>query len=822
MEASIASAASDGEWLDLSVNPLRRELGEMAYDGSKTILFGGCCIDARTPLPDTWAWRNGGWSKLHPAHTPPGRSYPLMALDETRDEVVLFGGLGRSAGDILGDTWTWDGNDWTHEPTAISPPPRYSASMAFDPVSGQIVLFGGCDAGGCDLADTWTWTGDGWIELTPAHSPTGRSSAAMVSDRSHDQILLFGGFSGGRGLADTWLWKDGDWVEAAVQPSPPARLLAGVAYDESSESVVLYGGFSSGPEFAMRSDTWTWNGASWSQAAPATSPGARMPMMTHDGASGDVVLFGGLNAGGWWDTDTWTWDGVDWTRLAIVDPSERMDAAAAYDSERRELVMFSGFCSPNNSNTSPQVANQSPRCGSATFGDTWTWDGARWTQEETTIAPLNRQHAVMEFHEGSGLVVLVGGSCGSIGCNDAWTWDGAGWSPMIAPPQVTGRSSGASIVYDAARDQLVLFGGSASATSTWTWDGESWTEHPQTGGPEARSLAAMAYDQARGEVVLFGGFDHSPSDFLRPSYADMWTWDGSRWTRETPGVMPPKRYLATMEYDVSTRQMILHGGIDRVSDPAGNTVFSDTWAWDGEAWRQLAPAGTAYPAMSAMAAAFPPLDGVVVMGGLPQNPSKILNSVRLWTGGDISVSASQIAFTERSAVTAQFSDEAIFEAVLRDANGTPIAGQQVTFTLAGAEGSRSLHAITDGQGVAPAITTISEAPGSINLTVDFAGDRSYGPSAAATEFIVAREDTTTILEVEGKSNETLRARLVDLDSSEGIASRTIDFYVGSERVGSAATDADGWATIEVPPRYRGKRDFKARFEGDSFYLPSRS
>ncbi|MGH2805704.1 MAG: Kelch repeat-containing protein [Actinomycetota bacterium] len=717
--ALVSGTAGDGTWIDRSVTPLRRELGAMAFDGAKTILFGGCCSDARSRLDDTWAYIGGAWTKLSPETAPPGRDQAAIVFDEARHEVVLFGGQGRDAsGNVtFGDTWTWDGTDWTREAPTTSPSPRSSASMAFDTVSDQVVLFGGCSAAACDLGDTWTWDGNTWSKREPSNSPSGRSSAAMAT--STDHVLLFGGFRSLTGLADTWLWKDDDWIEVAASSSPPARVLPGVASDRSNGSVVMFGGFSSGPEFTMRNDTWIWDGASWSPGAPATSPEARIPTMAYDGASDEVVLYGGLNAGGWWDTDTWTWNGTTWTRRVFADPSERMDATAAYDTARGELVMFSGFCNPNNPNTSPQVASQSPRCGSATFGDTWTYDGSSWTQEETTIAPMNRQRAAIEFHDGTDLVILVGGRCGSVGCADSWTWDGESWTPLLSPPQVTNRD-GASMVYDAARDQLVLFGGSGSDATTWTWDGSTWTQHTQTGGPEPRSHAGMAYDAARGEVVLLGGFDHSPSDFQRPAYGDMWTWDGTTWTRETPDAMPPKRYSGTMEYDAATARVILHGGLDRLFDPNSNTVFSDTWAWDGQTWRELAPTRTTYPSMSATSAPFPPFGGILVIGGLPQNPSKILNAVALWRG-------------------AGRTKEATVMTLVREGNG---------------------------------------------------------------------------------SKATLRALLVEADTSEGIASRTITFYVGADEIGSAITGGDGGATISIPPRYRGNVVFEARFDGDDIYLPS--
>jgi hypothetical protein len=52
----------------------------------------------------------------------------------------------------------------------------------------------------------------------------------------------------------------------------------------------------------------------------------------------------------------------------------------------------------------------------------------------------------------------------------------------------------------------------------------------------------MAYDAARGEVVLFGGWDGT-------LLGDTWTWDGTTWTEEHPAISPPARILMGMAYD---------------------------------------------------------------------------------------------------------------------------------------------------------------------------------------------------------------------------------------------------------------------------------
>src|SRR5206468_1923278 len=105
-----------------------------------------------------------------------------MTYDAARGQTVLFGGADDS-GDLLGDTWTWNGATWTREQPATSPSARYGMGMAFDAALGDVVLFGGSASGHCcTQADTWTWDGANWTEQHPATSPPGRGAFGMTYD----------------------------------------------------------------------------------------------------------------------------------------------------------------------------------------------------------------------------------------------------------------------------------------------------------------------------------------------------------------------------------------------------------------------------------------------------------------------------------------------------------------------------------------------------------------------------------------------------------------------------------------------------------------
>src|SRR5437868_6814327 len=71
---------------------------------------------------------------------PPARAFAAAGYDPVRGEVVLFGGRG-AENRLLGDTWTWDGNAWRLRYNTVGPSPRKAAAMAWDPSSRRLLLF---------------------------------------------------------------------------------------------------------------------------------------------------------------------------------------------------------------------------------------------------------------------------------------------------------------------------------------------------------------------------------------------------------------------------------------------------------------------------------------------------------------------------------------------------------------------------------------------------------------------------------------------------------------------------------------------------------
>jgi hypothetical protein len=169
----------------------------------------GCCVLGMAPAAaQVSSAVTPTWAKQAPAAHPSSRFAASMAYDADTGTVVLYGGAGTgSPSKNLGDTWTWDGTTWTRQHPPTSPPVLNYASMAYDPGTGTVVMFGGAaGAFGSVTNATWTWDGTTWTLQSPAASPGARVYASMAYDAATSTSVLFGGFNDTTNFTDTWTW----------------------------------------------------------------------------------------------------------------------------------------------------------------------------------------------------------------------------------------------------------------------------------------------------------------------------------------------------------------------------------------------------------------------------------------------------------------------------------------------------------------------------------------------------------------------------------------------------------------------------------------
>lgn len=323
------------------------------------------------------------WTQRSPVNAPSPRVMHAMVYDVQAGKTLLFGGADGPGSVRYDDTWTYDGANWTLQTvTGLRPFPRGGHRMAYDSARGSTVLFGGL--GFATLYDTWEWQGGVWHHRGPAHMPPARYGHAMAYDAARQRTVMFGGGMQGSifHYNDTWEWDGVDWHLRQLIISPTPSDAAVMAYDAARARCVLYVPEVIGSTL-VGSQTWEWDGATWTQRAPAHTPSPRrLAAMTYDAVRQRIVLFGGHHdPTSTFLADTWEWDGVDWTQVATAtQPSGRGQTVMAFDALRGRAVLFGGALGWGNNEAGDtwEYGGATPATYTAFGGGCAGWAGAPW------------------------------------------------------------------------------------------------------------------------------------------------------------------------------------------------------------------------------------------------------------------------------------------------------------------------------------------------------------------------------------------------------------------------------------------------------------
>jgi hypothetical protein len=273
------------------------------------------------------------------------------------------------------------------------------------------------------------------INYVPTAPPAGVGQP-MAYDAATRQLVLFDQSNG-----QTWTWDGVTWTPQPARTNPSPRTGAAMDYDAATQQLILYGGQTTAPGSPAVNETWAWDGSTWTQLNPATSP---PPMSLHsmsfDPASSQLVLFGADPATH--NPQTWTWNGSTWTlQSPAASPPGRIDAMMGYDPVSKGVLLFGGVSGPN------------------LLNDTWRWDGATWSHLAPTTSPPARNWGSMAVYAPTGRLLLTSGEgTGNTVLNDTWTWTGTTWQKLNPATSLIPRF-GAAMAYDPAVPALVLFGG---------------------------------------------------------------------------------------------------------------------------------------------------------------------------------------------------------------------------------------------------------------------------------------------------------------------------------------------------------------------------
>ena len=629
-----------GAWRSVTPvsSPPKRYAEGLADDRSDgyLVLFGGCGLTC--PLGDTWAFTNNTWTNLNLAVHPAPRFGMAMSLAQgnlsTRPYLVaLFGGcvlnsLCQASSD---GSWLFYGGTWHQAISSaqcasfakVCPGRRvFMAQTAYygptpSVKNWSLVVFGGVGEGlghvygngsGPDAGwwafEPWNTTASwvefpslpgwdsagggyrpniGWYGPAPLGPPAPRYNAMLVGNNITGGLLFGGSSSGGSSLGDTWFaGLVADTPQSSLLwpvPLPPAEYGGSMVYDPADRYDVMLEGC--GPDYCPAPVTWNYtanSGMPWGDMFPALgysgSPPARFNAsmvyfnQTANSSAVGVLLFGGLGLSGNLLNDLWEFKSGVWSRVTLAtgspQPSPRQSAAFTFvptGNGTGYALLFGG-------------------CGrDCPLADTWILQykksGFSWTEQTPAHSPSGRWGASLAYDAADQQPILFGG-CGNLGCplNDTWSYVNSptpNWIRCTAS-SCTGSHApsgrwGASMTYDSTDGEVILFGGCGRTCplgDTWAFAGGSWTELHPTPSPPARYDAAISNDARGGFVLMEGGVI---SDGLL-SGGIGWAFRNNSWY--SAGVAnqlqrdpaPVPRYGLSLAYNSTGGYMLMFGGCE--------------------------------------------------------------------------------------------------------------------------------------------------------------------------------------------------------------------------------------------------------------------
>ncbi|MCI4345133.1 MAG: PKD domain-containing protein [Thermoplasmata archaeon] len=572
---------SAGNWTQLSLpasaSPPGRWNANFVYDAADgyALLYGGRSLYQF--FNDTWTFTSIGWSQLSPTHPPPA-GFGSMAYDAKDSVVLLFGsaqgnipGGSGSPWSDLAVTWEFHGGRWSNitSTAGTAPPAAFIGAMAYDPVDGYVLLYGGETAKQADStgpyvpALTWSFSNGTWTNRTPSsatNSPGGAGgivNTGLAYDPVLQGLILFGGqlwAAGGAGpSSETWEYVHGGWTNltGSFGLSPPPRSFTPLAYDPLGAQLLVVGG--GGYSGQYLGDTWalgpangsprlfvTINSSSYTGVAPLTvhlsaNASQGIAPYTYSWSFGD----GSANASGANVTHTFGSSGGFTVTVSATDSNLTHGSATALVSVLPHWALANAWSEVGGPNASvlPQPASRSAAAlaydpslkevvlfggyavNVSAYGDTWAFSNGSWTDLTTTLtsAPPARWEARLVWDAQDGYLLLFGGRDPAQFFNDTWSFSANGWTqlhPTLSPPEGWGQ-----LAYDGKDGYVLLFSASqgnlpAGTYNAWVhWDitwkfvGGNWTNLTASVGTQPPGVVAgvMEYDAAAGYVLLFGG-----------------------------------------------------------------------------------------------------------------------------------------------------------------------------------------------------------------------------------------------------------------------------------------------------------------------------
>ena len=291
-----------------------------------------------------------------------------------------------------------------------------------------------------------------------------------------------------------------------------------LAYDSVRQKTILYD--------TRSSCTWEHDGENWELIETRFSPPSnRGSQIVYDSLRKVTLLINDYPRAG----EVWKYDGSNWRALSVEGSFHSISSGwltATYIPQKQAVYVL-GTCRKH--------------CSDEGHYSGWQFDGHAWTEER--IIPFGARPGeptfmtpeIVYFEDKETIVLQTGFGGKSVG-SWALDYDGVEWQIVKDDSSESGLNDLLAffdMVYDSNRNVIILFGifehNELLRAETWEYDGSEWKEMLPLESPSVRYGHAMVYDQARDVVLLFGG---SSVDNDNPTtFYETWEYDGITWVQ---------------------------------------------------------------------------------------------------------------------------------------------------------------------------------------------------------------------------------------------------------------------------------------------------
>ncbi|MCI4335068.1 MAG: hypothetical protein L3K04_05535 [Thermoplasmata archaeon] len=341
--SSVPAGPLPSLWVRLSVagGPFNNLSGfAVAYDAADgyDVLFGGYNISTFMPVNGTYIYHQAKWTQLLPSASPPAVSNPSLAYDPQTRSVILFGGQTQFG--VVGQTWSFSNGSWTQLTPHPSPGGRQGAALVYDAADGYLVLFGGSDPTYpyVNYTDTWSFNSkENWTNLSTSGSAPRCSSGAADYDPTTGKVYAFSGMYYDVSAyeldcpATTWEYSAGTWTNLTTSTAPGPRSFAAFAFDPALGASILYGGTNFSSFGSVYTDLWELDAGAWSKLASTAAPNSQPDsQLVYDPGSQLLLVVQGVpNTGASTATpDVWLFDDFSPGHIVANPPSGTGEAGS--------------------------------------------------------------------------------------------------------------------------------------------------------------------------------------------------------------------------------------------------------------------------------------------------------------------------------------------------------------------------------------------------------------------------------------------------------------------------------------------------------------